>query len=79
LKDYADGWHAEQSLTNYFRFYCHQRMHQSSDYRTPVALYRENGSRDGGGGTKTTPTARKKGNLKRNPTLKSATTAAQDL
>ena len=60
LKDYADGWEAEQSLTSYFRFYCHQRMHQSLDYRTPAAVYQENGSRDRGARTKTTPTARKK-------------------
>ena len=79
LKDYADGWEAEESLTSYFRFYCHVRVHQALDYRTPVALYRENGSRDGGGGTKITPTARKKSNLKRNPTHNSATAAAQDL
>ena len=75
LKDYADGWHAEQSLTNYFRFYCHQRVHQSLDYRTPVAPSRENGSRGGGGTKQHQP--RKKGNLKRNPTLNSATAAAK--
>lgn len=79
LKDYADGWQAEESLTSYFRFYCQERVHQSLDYRTPAALYRENGSRDRSGETKTTPTARKKYNVKRNPTLNSATAAAQDL
>jgi putative transposase len=60
LKDYADGWQAEESLTSYFRFYCHERVHQSLDYRTPAAVYREKSSRDCGDGTKTTPTARKK-------------------
>lgn len=29
LKVYTDGWHAEESLANYFRFYCHERVHQS--------------------------------------------------
>ncbi len=41
LKDYQDGWEAEQSLTAYFRLYCHQRIHQSLDYRTPAEVYGE--------------------------------------
>jgi putative transposase len=39
LKDYADGWEAEASLSAYFRFYDHERIHQSLDYRTPAELY----------------------------------------
>jgi putative transposase len=60
LKDYADGWQAEDSLSGYFRFYCRQRVHQSLDYRTPAEVYRECNSRNGAAGTKTTPLARKK-------------------
>lgn len=39
LKDYANGWEAEESLESYFRFYCHERIHQSSGYRTPAEVY----------------------------------------
>ena len=39
LKDYADGWEAEQSLTRYFEFYCRRRIHQALGYRTPAELY----------------------------------------
>lgn len=39
LRDYADGWEAEQSLTSYFRFYCDRRTHQSLGYRTPAEVY----------------------------------------
>ena len=39
LKDYTDGWAAEASLAAYFRFYDHERIHQSLDYRTPAELY----------------------------------------
>jgi putative transposase len=60
LKDYADGWQAEDSLASYFRFYCQKRVHQSLDYRTPAEVYRQCHSRNGAGGTKTTPPARKK-------------------
>lgn len=38
-REYADGWEAESSLTDYFRFYCHQRRHQALDYRTPAQVY----------------------------------------
>ena len=41
LKDYADGWEAENSLAAYFRFYNEERIHQSLDYRTPAAVYAE--------------------------------------
>jgi putative transposase len=39
LKDYDDAWHAEASLGEYFDFYCHERRHQSLDYRTPAEVY----------------------------------------
>jgi len=40
LKDYADGWEAEQSLARYFEFYCQRRIHQALHYRTPAEVYR---------------------------------------
>jgi putative transposase len=40
LKDYTDGWQAENGLAAYFRFYCERRIHQSLGYRTPAAVYR---------------------------------------
>lgn len=40
LKDYADGWDAEQQLSRYFEFYCEERIHQSLGYQTPAAIYR---------------------------------------
>jgi len=39
LKDYADGWEAQQSLTRYFEFYCQRRIHQALGYRTPAEVY----------------------------------------
>ena len=39
LKDYETAWEAEDSLASYFRFYCHERIHQSLDYRTPADVY----------------------------------------
>jgi putative transposase len=44
LKDYANGWEAEASLSAYFRFYNHERIHQSLGYRTPADIYRDRGS-----------------------------------
>ena len=41
LRDYADGWEAEERLAAYFRFYSHQRIHQSLGYRTPADVYRQ--------------------------------------
>ena len=38
-KEYATVWEAEDSLAAYFRFYCHERMHQALGYRTPAAVY----------------------------------------
>jgi putative transposase len=40
LKEYHNGWEAEDSLGSYFRFYCDERVHQSLDYRTPATVYR---------------------------------------
>jgi putative transposase len=41
LRDYADGWDAEASLSAYFDFYCHRRVHQALRYRTPHEVYGE--------------------------------------
>ena len=41
LKSYETGWQAEDSLASYFRFYCHDRVHQSLGYRTPAEVYLE--------------------------------------
>lgn len=43
LHDYSDGWQAEASLDAYFRFYNHERIHQSLGYRTPADVYLERG------------------------------------
>jgi putative transposase len=39
LKDYASGTEARAGIQRYFRFYNHERLHQSLDYRTPAAIY----------------------------------------
>jgi putative transposase len=39
LKDYRNAWEAEDSLSDYFRFYCHRRIHQALGYRTPAEVY----------------------------------------
>lgn len=39
LKDYETAWEAEDSLASYFRFYCHERIHQALGYRTPAEVY----------------------------------------
>lgn len=39
LRDYHSGWEAEEHLASYFRFYCHERIHQSLGYRTPAEVY----------------------------------------
>jgi putative transposase len=39
LREYADGWEAEKRLSNYFQFYCEERIHQSLGYQTPAAIY----------------------------------------
>ncbi len=40
LRDYTDGWRAEDSLGAYFRFYNDERIHQALAYRTPLDIYR---------------------------------------
>jgi putative transposase len=47
LRDYTDGWQAEESLSAYFRFYNNERIHQALDYRTPLEIYRDRGSSGG--------------------------------
>lgn len=39
LKDYASVTEARAGIQAYFRFYNHERLHQSLDYRTPAAIY----------------------------------------
>jgi putative transposase len=40
LKDYASVADARTGIAGYFRFYNHERLHQSLGYRTPAAVYR---------------------------------------
>ena len=40
LKDYASVTEAREEIERYFRFYNHERLHQSLDYQTPAALYK---------------------------------------
>ena len=40
LKDYASATEARAGIDGWFRFYNHERLHQSLDYRTPAALYK---------------------------------------
>jgi putative transposase len=39
LKDYASVEEARTGIAGYFRFYNHERLHQSLGYRTPAAIY----------------------------------------
>jgi putative transposase len=39
LKNYASVTEARAGIASYFRFYNHERLHQSLDYRTPAAIY----------------------------------------
>lgn len=39
LNDYTTAWEAEESLSSYFQFYCHRRLHQSLGYQTPADVY----------------------------------------
>jgi putative transposase len=47
LRDYTDGWQAEESLAAYFRFYNHERIHQALGYSTPWEVYCNRGSSGG--------------------------------
>ena len=40
LKDYGSVAEARAGIAGYFRFYNHERLHQSLDYRTPAIIYR---------------------------------------
>jgi putative transposase len=39
LREYTDGWQAEESLGSYFDYYCNERRHQSLKYRNPAEVY----------------------------------------
>jgi len=39
LRDYARVPDARTGIDHWFRFYKHQRSHQSLDYKTPAAVY----------------------------------------
>ncbi len=39
LKDYESVTEAKAGIERYFRFYNHDRLHQSLDYRTPAAIW----------------------------------------
>lgn len=41
LRDYQSVREAIESLRRYFKFYNEERLHQSLDYRTPMAVYSE--------------------------------------
>ena len=45
LKDYGSVGEAIQGLHDYFEFYNGERLHQSLDYRTPEAVYRQGQNR----------------------------------
>jgi putative transposase len=40
LHEFATSLLLERGLSKYFDFYCHERLHQALDYRTPAAVYR---------------------------------------
>ncbi len=43
LKDYQSVAELVSGLTGWFRFYNHERPHQSLKYRTPAEVYQEAG------------------------------------
>ena len=47
INDYRSVTELELGLTNWFRFYNHERLHQSLKYRTPAEVYHEAGSGSG--------------------------------
>jgi putative transposase len=44
LRDYTDGWQAEDLLSAHFHFYNEERIRQALGYRTPRDIYRETDS-----------------------------------
>jgi putative transposase len=44
IKDYQTVLEAKAGLASYFRFYNHERYHQSLEYKTPFAVYRSDHS-----------------------------------
>ena len=41
LKEYADVWEAEESLSKYFYFYNYERPHQALGYKSPFEIYQK--------------------------------------
>ncbi len=41
LKSYENVCELRNGLETYFEFYCHERPHQTFDYRTPAMVYKE--------------------------------------
>ncbi len=39
LKDYQSVTEARSGIEKYLRFYNHEQLHQSLEYRTPAAIY----------------------------------------
>ena len=46
LRAYSDGNSLYEGLTEYFRFYNHERKHQSLGYQTPAIWYVAGGERE---------------------------------
>ncbi len=44
INEYSDGIELYRALDRYFRFYNHQRRHQSLGYRTPASIYKNEDS-----------------------------------
>lgn len=45
LKEYSTGADCHKGLSDYFKFYCRVRRHQSLNRQTPWAVYRPSRSR----------------------------------
>ena len=45
LREYKRVPEAHTGISNWFRYYNHERLHQSLDYRTPATLYRPGAAR----------------------------------
>ncbi len=43
IKDYQSVYEAKQGISNYFRFYNHERPHQAVGYKTPYDVYSSHG------------------------------------